>query len=144
MKAMNEAIHRIESFRPDFDYDEARAYAALVRKFYAGMQTHLTEAGKPLETPLVDSVSDKSVLLPAAIKDRLESVMSEHIDYGPTVRNVCLWYLREALAIQLGNIDRQESLYEPLIEVLEKGGHFYEHHGALVLSDAATIPFVGR
>lgn len=144
MKTTNDAIHRIENFRPNFDYEEARAYAALVRQFYAGMQTYLTEAGKPLETPLVDSVPDKGVLVPSAIKDRLESVMSEHIDYGQTVRDVCFWYLREAVAVELGNVERRKSLYEPLIEVLDKGGHFYEHHGALVLSDAATIPFVGR
>ncbi|MEN1680125.1 MAG: hypothetical protein AAGJ46_11065 [Planctomycetota bacterium] len=144
MRTMNEAIHRIESFRPNFDYDEASTYAALVRRFYAGMKTHLTEAGKPLETPLVDSVSNQDVLLPAAVMERLESAVSAHVDYGRTVRNVCLWHLREALAVELGSTERHESLYQPLIQVLDKGGHFYEHHGALALGDAAMIPFVGR
>lgn len=144
MRTLNEAIHRIEHFRPNFEYDEAREYVRLVKKFFAGMQKHLTESGLPLESPFVDSVSDGSVRLPAAINERLESVMSEYNEYGTTIRNVCRWYLREALAVERGTIERNESLYEPLMEVLEKGGHFYEHHGALALSDAAMIPFIGR
>jgi hypothetical protein len=57
---------------------------------------------------------------------------------------VSSWYLREAYAAELGTIERSESLYEPLIQVLEKGGHFYEENGALWLDCAAMIPFIGR
>ena len=33
------------------------------------------------------------------------------------------------------------SVYEPLVQMLELGGDFYEHHGALCIRDAATLPY---
>ena len=144
MMTSDHAIQRIELFLPNFNYDDARVYAAFIRQFYTKMKSYLEEVGRPLDTPLVDSVKDATVLLPGHLEQRLDAAVSACADYGATVRNVCYWYLREALANELGIIDRAESVYEPLLNILEMGGHFYEHHGALVLSDAATIPFVGR
>ena len=144
MITLDLAIQRIERFLPNFNYEDARVYAAFVRQFYSKMKLHLGEVGLPLETPLVDSVNDATALVPGHMEQRLDAAMSACADYGATVRDVCYWYLREALANERGIIDRAESVYEPLLALLEMGGHFYEHHGALVLSDAATIPFVGR
>lgn len=144
MDNLGHAIKRIEQFKPNFNYDNAHAYAILVRRFYSTMKSHLEANGLPLETPLVDSIPNERVILPQWVADRLDAAMSKYEDYGITVQNVCRWYIREAYAQQLGLIEPRESLYESLLKVFEMGGYFYEHHGSLVLNDAATIPFVGR
>ena len=144
MKTLQQATERLEKVRSDFNYNDARTYANLVREFYSNMKTHLMSQGAPIETPLIDVSVDRELELPEEAEERLAQLLSGCKDYGITICKVCHWYLREAYAYELGLIERNDSLYEPLIQILEMGGHFYEHHGALVLSDAATIPFIGR
>ncbi|MBN2291492.1 MAG: hypothetical protein JXM70_03645 [Pirellulales bacterium] len=144
METLQQAIERLEKVQPDFNYDDARTYANLIREFYSNMKAHLLSKGAPIETPLIDSIVDQKLQLPVAIEERLSRLLSEYKYYGITISKVCHWYLREAYANELGLIERTDSLYEPIIRILEMGGHFYEHHGALVLSDAATIPFIDR
>lgn len=144
MDNLVKAIERIERFKSDFNYDYVHIYARLVREFYATMKSNLEANGLPLQTPLFDSIPPEKVHLPQGVIDRLDAAMSKYEDYGTTVKNICHWYLRETYAQQLELIEFRESLYEPLLKVLEMGGHFYEHHGSLVLDDAATVPFAGR
>jgi hypothetical protein len=141
---LEQSLERLEGIQSDFNYDAARTYAKLVRDFYSAMKLYLMTQGMPTETPLIDSIQNETLQLPQNVEERLARLLSKHDDYGVTVRNVCRWYLREVCANERGLIQHGPSLYEPLIHILEMGGHFYEHDGALVLSDAATIPFVGR
>lgn len=144
MIGLQEAIERLEGLKSNFRYEDAPRYAELVREFYSAMKKELTVRGRPLYTPLTDITWNAELELPPEVEHRLALLLCNCNDYGRTVGNVCRWYLREVCARELGLIQREFSLYEPLIRILEMGGHFYEHHGALGLSDAAMIPFIGR
>lgn len=144
MMPLEEAVRRIERVQPNFDYDGVPEYAALIREFYSSMKLHLSARGMPLETPLIDSVRDEECTLPEDVHVRFSRHLAQYNDYGITIHNICEWYLREVFVSHSRLVQHERSLYDPLISILEKGGYFHEHNGALVLSDAATIPFAGR
>ncbi len=128
-------ISRLESISAEFDYDKARQYVLLTREFLRGVK----ELAR--NTPLFDVSSELKIDLPEEAKERLEAFLAAKTDYTPTTQMICRWYLLELHAMDLGMKPAGRSVYEPLVQMLELGGDFYEHHGALCIRDAAMLPY---
>jgi len=134
--ALTDGIARLEAISADFDYDMAPQYVIWVKKYLQEVQ------GLTSDTPIFNVGRGCEVDLPVEVKERLEAFLSKKIDYAPTTRNICSWYLIELYAMDLGLKLQSTSIYEPLIQTLEAGGDFYEHNGALCIRDAAMLPFM--
>ncbi|WP_437201048.1 hypothetical protein [Planctomicrobium sp. SH664] len=135
----HEGLARLEKISADFDDSQSEKYAALVRRFINGMEIYLTSRGLPLTTPFNSIPASHGVDLPEDISGRLNAFLDGKKEYPPTVKKVCRWYLLELLAIELNLAQGDSSVYEPLIELLELGGDFYQHHGWICIRDAATV-----
>ncbi len=130
-----DGIARLEAISAAFDYDKAQQYVVLAKSFLMGAQQ------MSQDTPLFDVCDGLDLALPQDIDGRLDAFFDKKPEYAPTVRKVCVWYLRDIHAKDLRLTHEVPSIYEPLIQMLEMGGDFYEHHGALCIRDAAMLRF---
>ena len=130
-----DGLARLEAISAEFDYDKSLQYVFLVKEY-------LKEVSEfDCDTPIFDVCEALDVELPQDAGDRLEVFFNRKSSYSPTVKNICQWHLLEIHAMDLGLIANSPSIYESLIQMLELGGDFYEHHGALCIRDAAMLPF---
>ena len=130
-----DGMKRLEAISAEFDYDKAQQYVMLAKSFLQGVQQ------MSQDTPLFDVSGANDLALPQDIDERLDAFLDKNTEYAPTVRKVCALYLRELRAMDLSLKHEVPSIYEPLIRMLELGGDFYEHHGALCIRDAAMLRF---
>jgi hypothetical protein len=135
MDSVEDRIARLEAINAPFDYDKARLYVSLFRAFLADAATYVETRGLEKIDPLFDVAQGLDGALPEPVAQRLQVFLGKRREYGVTTQKVCLWYLRESLLPERGNA----SHYEPLIQLLENGGDFYEHHGNICIRDAATM-----
>jgi hypothetical protein len=131
-------ITRLEAISAAFDYSRKEQYVGLAKQFIRGMREF--ESG----TPFFNVCGGLGVVLPQAASDRLEAILRARPHYAPTTQRICHWYLLELHAMDLNLKPAGSSVYEPLIQMLELGGDFYEHHGDLCLRDAAMVILRGR
>lgn len=129
-------ISRLESVSAEFDYDKAQQYVVLAKEYLRGVRELACDN-------LMSNVSSKlEIHLPEEAEQRLDSFLAVKNDYAPTTKMICRWYLLELHSMDLGIKPAGRSVYEPLVRMLELGGDFYEHHGALCIRDAAMLPYV--
>ena len=128
-------ISRLESVSAEFDYDKAQQYVLLAKEYLRGVR----ELAR--DTPMFDVSSELEINLPEEAEERLAAFLDAKTDYAPTTKKICRWYLLELHSMDLGIKPAGRSIYEPLVQMLELGGDFYEHHGALCIRDAAMLPF---
>ncbi|HAH47088.1 hypothetical protein [Gimesia sp.] len=136
MNALARGISRLEAISAEFNYDLARQYAICVKEYLRVIRriTH--------DTPIFNVSGNFEIELATDVKERLEAFLSNKKDYAPTTKHICYWYLLELHSMDLGLKPNEVSVYEPLIQILEAGGDFYEHNGAICLRDAVMIPFM--
>lgn len=131
---LGDGIARLETISAEFDYGKARDYVLLAKEFCRAIKEIAGNAR------MDDLSKEFEIDMPANIKMRLEAFLATKPAYAPTTKDVCRWYLLELHAMDLGLKSSGLSLYEPLIQLLELGGDFYEHHGALCIRDVAMLP----
>jgi hypothetical protein len=132
---LHDALERLEAISSSFDYNRIEQYMRMVKDFRISMKKENDHETYPLR----DVCERLALDLPIDVKERLMELFRSKPDYSPTVRSVCEWYLREIAAMERGFVPVAASSYEPLIQMLESGGDFYEHHGGLCIRDAATV-----
>lgn len=132
---LDDGISRLEAISAEFDYDKAQQYVLLAKKFFRGVREFVRD------TPMFEVTRELRIDLPEEVRERLDTVLAAKPDYAPTTQKVCLWYLLELHSMDLGMKPASRSVYEPLLQMLELGGDFYEHHGALCIRDVAMLPF---
>jgi len=133
--ALTDGVSRFESISAEFDYDKAEQYVVLAKEFLRAVREQVRD------TPMFDASGDLEIEMPEEFERRLKAFLAAKPNYPPTTRKVCQWYLLELHAMDLGMKPVGRSVYEPLVQMLELGGDFYEHHGALCIRDAAMVPF---
>lgn len=138
MTRCGRAMARLESISAVFDYSCDKEYVACAASYIRNSNWKAVNA----ESPFFDVTLRTPTSLPSDISARLDAFLAQKPDYPPTTRKACLWFLRHQHAIDGGSIPLGPSPYEPLITLLELGGDFYEHNGAVCIRDAAMIPFV--
>ena len=126
-------MRRLEQISESFNYELTPRYVQLAKEFLRNIQSVVKH------NPFFDICEDCQITLPQNYEDRLCNLFGKKYEYSPSTRNVCKWFLKELLAMDMGLRPAKESTYEPLIKMLEMGGRFYEHHGDLCIEDAATI-----
>lgn len=131
---LSDGIIRLERISREFDYDSVRGYVLLIKEFIRGVRD--VARGKAI----FDVSADFGIALPQEYNDRLDAVFRSKQGYVQATADVCQWYLLELHAMDLKKKAGGQSIYEPLIQMLELGGDFYEHHGDLCIRDAATLP----
>ncbi|SFI38780.1 hypothetical protein [Planctomicrobium piriforme] len=142
MELTLKGLRRLGGINAEFDYKLANAYASRIRQFVKQMESHLTRHGAPLYTPFTDVTSQLEIDFSNDIQKQLDAFIAQKPTYSPSTKNACKWYLKELWAMDSGMLPQQNSIYEPLIQVLELGGDFYEHHGAICIRDVATLPYI--
>lgn len=134
-KLLQDGLERLEAISSCFDYKRIDQYMRMVKDFRISMKKKDGHETYPLR----DVCERLTIDLPIDVKERLTELFRSKPDYSPTVRSVCEWYLREIDSMERGLAPVATSSYEPLIQMLESGGDFYEHHGGLCIRDAATV-----
>jgi len=132
---LTDGIARLEEITSEFDYDKTQQYVRFAKDFLRGIR----ELAR--DTPIFDVSCELELNLPEDAKERLDAFLAAKPDYAPTTKKICRWYLLELHAMDLGIKPAGRSIYEPLVQLLELGGDFYEHHGELCIRDAAMLPF---
>ncbi|WP_298864345.1 hypothetical protein [uncultured Gimesia sp.] len=130
-----DGVARLEAISAEFDYDKAQQYVLLAKEFLRVVREF--SSGKAIS----DVCGELGVDLPQQDSERLAAFLGSKPNYAPTTQKICRWYLLELHAMDLKMKPEGQSIYESLIQMLELGGDFYEHHGALCIRDAAMLPF---
>ena len=130
---LSDGMDRLEAIVSTFDDTKTMRYAQLVREFLRGVRD------RECYDAFFEVTRGLGIELPYEARERLAGFIAGKRDYGWTTRNVCQWFLLEQHAMDLGMIPDGRSIYEPLIQLLELGGDFYECHGDLYIRDLGVI-----
>lgn len=133
-----EGMSRLEAISVEFDdeYEKVSTYIEFAKEYKRGVK------GIAVGSNLFDICADLQVDLPADIEERLTNFIRMKYDvYPPATQNVCRWYIRELYAKDLGLRPEGQSIYEPMIQMIELGGDFYGHHEDLCIGPAMLIDY---
>ena len=130
---LSDGVARLEAIVSPYDEGKTIQYVHLVENFLGGV------SDRECHDAFFEVTRGLGIVLPYEAMERLATFLAGKPDYGWTTRSVCQWFLLEQHAMDLGMIPDGRSIYEPLIQLLELGGDFYELHGDLYIRDAGVI-----
>ncbi|MBN2292248.1 MAG: hypothetical protein JXM70_07480 [Pirellulales bacterium] len=139
MESIETRLARLESINTSFDYDKAEQYVMLLKAFIRKAEEYVYERGISEASPLFDITKRIEINMPESVALRVERFLEKKCDYPPSTKNVCRWFLKELFAV---NSSSKDSHYEELIQLLENGGDFYEHHGTICIRDVAMLRYL--
>lgn len=135
-------VNALKAIVVPFDYEKARFYMQCVREFLRESEEFCLTHGRPLTTPFFDVTENDRVEIPPQIDSELENWLAAKGQYPPITKRVCRWYIKALVKADIGASLKRTTLYDALITLLQEGGDFYVHHGAVCIRDAGMIPFL--